>query len=84
MARQGVGTEAMETYRRLSKKIAGETGPGDLWDVLDDPQPQLRALHRYATVTSDILSGMTASLDDHARAGRGGHRCPDRRVPGPR
>ena len=37
MARQEVGTEAMETYRRLSKKIAGGTGPGDLWDVLDDP-----------------------------------------------
>ena len=37
MARQEVDTEAMETYRRLSKKIADETGPGDLWDVLDDP-----------------------------------------------
>ena len=62
MARQGVGTEAMETYRRLSKKIAAGTGPGDLWDVLDDPEPQLRALHHYATVTSDILSGMTKDL----------------------
>jgi hypothetical protein len=62
MARQEVGTEAMETYRRLSKKIAMGTGPGDLWDVLDDPQPQLSALHDYATVTSDILSRMTADL----------------------
>jgi hypothetical protein len=62
MARQGVGTEAMETYRRLSRKIAEGTGPGDLWDVLDDPQPQLSALHHYTTVTSDILSGMTTGL----------------------
>jgi hypothetical protein len=62
MARQGVGTEAMETYRRLSRKIAEGTGPGDLWDVLEDPQPQLSALHHYASVTSDILSGMTAGL----------------------
>ena len=62
MARQEVGTEAMETYRHLSKKIAVGTGPGDLWDVLDDPEPQLRALHHYATVTSDILSRMSAAL----------------------
>ena len=62
MARQGVGAEAMETYRRLSRKIAEGTGPGDLWDVLGDPQPQLSALHRYATVTSDILSGMEVGL----------------------
>ena len=62
MARQEVGTETMETYRHLSKKIAVGTGPGDLWDVLDDPEPQLRALHHYATVTSDILSRMSAGL----------------------
>jgi hypothetical protein len=62
MARQGVAPGAMETYRRLSRKITEGTRPGDLWDVLDDPQPQLDALHRYATVTSDILTSMTASL----------------------
>jgi hypothetical protein len=62
MARQGVDTEAMETYRYLSKKLTGEPGPGDLWDVLDDPLPQLDALRRYAVMTSDLLSGMTASL----------------------
>ena len=62
MARQEVSPDAMETYRRLSRKIAEGTGPGDLWDVLDDLQPQLTALHRYATVTSDILTGMTAIL----------------------
>jgi hypothetical protein len=62
MARQGVDTEAMETYRRLGKKIAAGTGPGDLWDVLEDPLPQLGALRRYAAVTSEILSGMVASL----------------------
>ena len=84
MARQEVGTEAMETYRHLSKKIAAGTGPGDLWDVLDDPQPQLRALHHYATVTSDILSRMAARPHDRVRAGRGGRRCPDPRVQGPR
>lgn len=63
MARQGVDTEAMETYRRLSKKIDGGTGPGDLWDVLEDPLPQLAALRRYVTVTSELLSGLTASLE---------------------
>jgi len=63
MARQGVDTEAMETYRRLSKKIDGETGPGDLWDVLEDPLPQLAALRRYAAMTSDLLSGMAARLE---------------------
>ncbi len=62
MARQEVSPEAMETYCRLSKKIAEGTGPGDLWDVLHDPQPQLTALHHYATVTSDILTGMAARL----------------------
>src|SRR5262249_30717014 len=62
MPRQGVGPGAIEPSRRLSRKIAEGTGPGALWDVLEDPQPQLSALHHYATVTSDILSGMTASL----------------------
>jgi hypothetical protein len=62
IARQGVDTKAMETYRYLSKKLTGETGPGDLWDVLDDPLPQLEALRRYVAATSDLLSGMTASL----------------------
>ena len=70
MARQGVGIEAMEIYRRLSKKIAAGTGPGDLWDVLGDPEPQLRALYLYATVTSDILSRMpTTSRPGPGRAG---------------
>lgn len=63
MARQGVGTEAMETYRYLSKKLTGETGPGDLWDVLEDPLPRLVALRRYAVMTSDLLSGMVARLE---------------------
>ena len=31
-------------------------------NILDDPEPQLRALHHYATVTSDILSRMSAGL----------------------
>ena len=84
MARQGVDTEAMETYRRLSKKIDGETGPGDLWDVLDDPLPQLDALRRYAAVTSELLSGMATSLEAAPGTRRGGHRCSDQRVPEPR
>jgi hypothetical protein len=70
MARQEVDIEAMETYRRLSKKIAVGTGPGDLWDVLDDPEPRLRALHHYATMTNDILSRMTADLTPEAGSGR--------------
>ena len=62
MVREKVDTEAMETYRHLSKKIADGTGPGDLWDVLDDPLPQLDALGRYAAVTSELLSGLAARL----------------------
>lgn len=63
MARQTVDTEAMETYRRLSKKIDGGTEPGDLWDVLEDPLPQLSVLRRYAATTSDLLSGTAARLE---------------------
>lgn len=64
MARQEVTTEAMETYRRLSKKIDGQPGPSDLWDVLEDPLPQLAALRRYAVTTSDLLSSMATELGD--------------------
>jgi hypothetical protein len=62
IARHGVDTEAMETYRSLRKRIDNETRPGDLWDVLLDPLPQLEALRRYAAVTGDLLTGLAVSL----------------------
>ena len=46
-----------------ARRLDGETGPGDLWDVLDDPLPQLDAVSRYAAVTSELLSGMATSLE---------------------
>ncbi|MFI6603534.1 hypothetical protein ACIBHX_45515 [Nonomuraea sp. NPDC050536] len=61
-ARNRVGTEAMETYRRLSKKIADGIEPGDLWDVFDDPVPQLTALGRFAHVTNELLSNLEKNL----------------------
>jgi hypothetical protein len=61
-ARNEVDAEVMEVYRRLGKKIAGGTGPGDLWDVLDDPLPRLAALSRFAAVTSDLLSALESKL----------------------
>ncbi|MER5325500.1 ATP-binding protein [Streptosporangium roseum] len=60
--RNQVGAEAMETYRRLSTKIASEIGPGDLWDVLDDPLPQLTALGHFAQVTSELLASLERNL----------------------
>ena len=61
-ARNRVDAEMMETYRRLSKKATGEIGPGDLWDLFDDPIPRLNALGRYAAVTNELLSSLEATL----------------------
>jgi hypothetical protein len=61
-ARSKVDAEMMEVYRRLSRKVAGETGPGDLWDVSDDSLPQLALLGGYAAVTDDLLSGLATTL----------------------
>ncbi len=61
-ARNRVDAEMMETYRRLNKKMASEIGPGDLWDLFDDPSPRLDVLARYAVVTNELLSGLEVSL----------------------
>ncbi|MEV4288473.1 ATP-binding protein [Nonomuraea bangladeshensis] len=60
--RNRVGAEAMESYRRLSRKVASDVGPGDLWDILNDPMPQLTALGRFAQVTNELLSNLEQSL----------------------
>lgn len=60
--RKQVGAEAMDVYRRLSKKVAGPIGAGDLWDILDDPLPQLAALGRFAAVTNELLSKLEGTL----------------------
>ncbi|MFD1547344.1 ATP-binding protein [Nonomuraea guangzhouensis] len=60
--RNQVGTEAMESYRRLGIKIASKIGPGDLWDILNNPMPQLTALGRFAQVTNELLSSLEQNL----------------------
>lgn len=60
--RSQVGTESMESYRRLSRKIASEVESGDLWDILNNPLPQLTALGRFAQVTQELLSGLEQNL----------------------
>jgi hypothetical protein len=61
-ARARLGPDSMDVYRRLTKKMAGETGPGDLWDICADPLPLLEALIRYATVSNELLDGMSGKL----------------------
>ena len=61
-ARDKVGVDMMEVYRRLSKKVADKAGPGDLWIVFDDPLPELNLLGHYAAVADDLLSGLAATL----------------------
>jgi hypothetical protein len=61
-ARERLGPDSMEVYRQLSKKMTGETGPKDLWDICADPLPPLQALTRYATVTNELLDGMASTL----------------------
>jgi len=60
--RERLGPDSMEVYRQLSKKMTGETGPEDLWDICADPLPPLQALIRYATVTNELLDGMASTL----------------------
>ena len=64
--RAKVDVEIMEIYRRLSKEVAGEAGPGDIWEVLDDPLPHLGLLGRYAEVTDGLLSSIAATLAETA------------------
>ena len=52
----------MEMYRQLAKKMAGETGPEDIWDICADPLPRLEALTRYATVTNELLDGIASKI----------------------
>jgi hypothetical protein len=61
-ARGEVSPHDMETFRRLVKKTAGETGPADIWDIGDDPVPQLEALARYATAASEVLDGIAGKI----------------------
>ena len=60
--RERLGPDSMEVYRQLSKKMTGETGPEDLWDICADPLPPLQALTRYATVTNELLDGIASTL----------------------
>ena len=59
---RSVDPDSMEIYRQLSKKMTGEPGPGDIWDICADPMPQLKALTRYAAVTNELLDGMASKL----------------------
>ncbi|MGC4957777.1 AAA family ATPase [Actinomadura citrea] len=61
-ARSKVDAGAMDVYRRLKRKIASQPGPDDLWDVIDDPLPQLHALGHYSAVTNELLSGLATTL----------------------
>lgn len=61
-ARERLGPDSMEVYRQLSKKITGETMPGDLWDIFVDPLPLLDALTRYATLTNELLVSVSGKL----------------------
>jgi hypothetical protein len=67
--RERLGPDSMEVYRQLSKKMTGETGPEDLWDICADPLPPLQALTRYATVTNELLDGMASTLTPTASGG---------------
>jgi hypothetical protein len=71
-ARANVDVEIFDLYRRLSRKVAGSGGPGDLWDVLEDPLPILATLGQYAVVTNELLSGLETNLinsDESEEAG---------------
>lgn len=61
-ARAKLGPESMDVYRQLTKKITGEAGPGDLWDICADPLPALKALIRYATLSNELLDRMSSEL----------------------
>jgi hypothetical protein len=61
-AAEKIEPAVMGLYRRLAKKVAGSPGPGDLWEVREDPTPRLRALSDYAKVTNKLLAGLESSL----------------------
>jgi hypothetical protein len=61
-ARERIDPASMDVYRQLATKMTGETGPGDLWDICADPLPQLEALIRYATVSNELLDGISSKL----------------------
>jgi AAA ATPase domain len=61
-ARANLTPNSMEIYRQLSKKMTGDPGPGDIWDICPDPLPRLEALTRYAAVTNELLDGVASKL----------------------
>jgi hypothetical protein len=61
-ARTKLSPGSMDVYRRLTEKMTAEMGPGDLWDICIDPLPPLEALIQYATLSRELLDGMSITL----------------------
>lgn len=60
--RQGLITNAMETYRRLARRMSDPVGPESLWEVAVDPGPALRSLGEYAEEVTRLLTGVGLKL----------------------
>jgi hypothetical protein len=70
-----VPATAMETYRRMAKRLDAGVGAGDVWDLREDPVPHLQALAAFARESAAILTSLENStsvvaagrdLDTHA------------------
>ena len=60
--RQGVVTNAMDTYRRLARLMSDPVGPASLWDVAVDPRPILRGVREYTEEATRLLTAVGSKL----------------------
>jgi len=71
-ARATVELGMMDAYRRLSSMVDKEHDPGDLWLLVTDPGPKLKALSEYGAVSQDLLRDLEVSMaTSHEGGGTG-------------
>jgi hypothetical protein len=57
---RAVSVSSMDSYRRLRRRPA--MGPEDLWDLLDDPRPQLETLLAFAELAEQLFASVQSGL----------------------